>query len=94
MFSICFNNHVSGALTVSMTNASGDVLTLWRHEGDAGKQWYGIDVSLPSGTYRIQFTATYGNSIHGDIAIDDITLVPESKFKDQGNIFFLLKKPS
>ncbi|XP_078657139.1 receptor-type tyrosine-protein phosphatase F-like isoform X2 [Branchiostoma floridae x Branchiostoma belcheri] len=64
-----------GTLTVSVKDG-GTTTDIWTRSGNQGDQWFSVAVSIPAtGSYQVIFEGVRGNNAHGDIAIDDVTIL-------------------
>ncbi|XP_078658172.1 apical endosomal glycoprotein-like [Branchiostoma floridae x Branchiostoma belcheri] len=64
-----------GTLTVSAT-AAGTTTNIWTRSGNQGNQWFSVAVSIPAtGSYQVIFEGVRGINAHGDIAIDDVSIL-------------------
>ncbi|CAH1243823.1 PTPRA [Branchiostoma lanceolatum] len=64
-----------GTLTVSV-KADVGTTGIWTKSGNQGNQWFNVAVSITStGSYQVIFEAVKGELAHGDIAIDDVSIL-------------------
>ncbi|XP_019631236.1 PREDICTED: receptor-type tyrosine-protein phosphatase alpha-like [Branchiostoma belcheri] len=64
-----------GTLTVSVKDG-GTTTPIWTRSGNQGDQWFSVAVSIPAtGSYQVIFVGVRGNNAHGDIAIDDVSIL-------------------
>ncbi|XP_035699728.1 MAM and LDL-receptor class A domain-containing protein 1-like [Branchiostoma floridae] len=64
-----------GTLRVSVT-AGGTATEIWSRSGNQGNQWFDVAVSIPvTGSYQVIFEGVTGANAHGDIAIDDVSIL-------------------
>ncbi|CAH1242850.1 MDGA1 [Branchiostoma lanceolatum] len=69
-----YGDHI-GTLTVSV-KAGGTTTNIWTRSGDQGDQWFSVAVSIPTtGSYQVIFEGIRGGNAHGDIAIDDVSIL-------------------
>ncbi|XP_052219421.1 MAM and LDL-receptor class A domain-containing protein 1-like isoform X3 [Dreissena polymorpha] len=86
MFGYNMNGPSIGLLSVYMT-AHGEKPgpLLWRMSGDQGQEWKGASVNLSSlEQYQVIIEAVVGNSYFGDIAIDDVAILPTACQQEKG----------
>ncbi|XP_078575827.1 uncharacterized protein LOC144861701 [Branchiostoma floridae x Branchiostoma japonicum] len=67
----------TGTLRVSVK--FGNTTTeIWSRSSNQGNQWFSVYVSIPvTGSYQVIFEAVRGSGDHGDIAIDDVSILQE-----------------
>ncbi|XP_066297911.1 uncharacterized protein [Branchiostoma lanceolatum] len=64
-----------GTLTVSV-KAESTTTAIWTRSGNQGNQWFSVTVSIPTtGSYQVIFEGVRGGNVHGDIAIDDVSIL-------------------
>ncbi|XP_078575821.1 uncharacterized protein LOC144861696 [Branchiostoma floridae x Branchiostoma japonicum] len=64
-----------GTLRVSV-KAVGTATEIWSRSGNQGNQWFSVAVSIPvTGSYQVIFEGVRGGNAHGDIAIDDVSIL-------------------
>lgn len=74
-----FGNGI-GTLTVIINDKDdGSETAIWSLSGEAGNVWYQAEVPISSQTaFRILLVAKVGKNHLGDIAIDDVSIIPGS----------------
>ncbi|XP_035699729.1 uncharacterized protein LOC118432298 [Branchiostoma floridae] len=71
----CPSSGCVGTLRVSV-NAGGTTTEIWSRSGNQGNQWFSVAVSIPvTGSYQVIFEGVKGGNAHGDIAIDDVSIL-------------------
>ncbi|CAH1243820.1 MDGA1 [Branchiostoma lanceolatum] len=64
-----------GTLTVSV-KAGGTTTVIWSRSRNQGNQWFSVAVNIPTtGSYQVIFEGVKGELAHGDIAIDDVSIL-------------------
>ncbi|XP_078575826.1 MAM and LDL-receptor class A domain-containing protein 1-like [Branchiostoma floridae x Branchiostoma japonicum] len=64
-----------GTLKV-FVKAGGTTTEIWSRSGNQGNQWFSVAVSIPvTGSYQVIFEGAKGANAHGDIAIDDVSIL-------------------
>ncbi|XP_035699721.1 uncharacterized protein LOC118432292 [Branchiostoma floridae] len=65
----------TGTLRVSV-KAGGTTTEIWSRSGNQGNQWFSVAVSIPvTGSYQVIFEGVRGGNAHGDITIDDVSIL-------------------
>jgi hypothetical protein len=74
----CFYFHESflSVYFFSQQNSHGHSQKLWSQSQDHGTNWLHAKINLPNTPGKIVIEGYRGADIHGDIALDDIKLVP------------------
>ncbi|XP_052219415.1 uncharacterized protein LOC127836837 isoform X2 [Dreissena polymorpha] len=85
-FGYSMNGLSIGIISVYMTaNGEKPGSLLWRMSGDQGQEWKGASVNLSSlEQYQVIIEAVVGNSYFGDIAIDDVAILPTACQQEKG----------
>ncbi|XP_019642580.1 PREDICTED: MAM and LDL-receptor class A domain-containing protein 1-like [Branchiostoma belcheri] len=64
-----------GTLKVSV-KTGGTTSDIWTRSGNQGDQWFSVAVNIPANnSYQVIFEGVRGSGIHGDIAIDDVSIL-------------------
>ncbi|XP_063437904.1 integumentary mucin C.1-like [Mytilus trossulus] len=67
--------HFIASLSVYIKDSDGNLQKLWSQSENHGNNWLPAKINLPDTPGQIVIEGYRGADIHGDIAIDDITLV-------------------
>lgn len=71
-------NGVSGTLNVWLNKTTADPQLIWTLSGNQGSNWQEAQLPIPLilSIYTLYFEGIRGPTFNGDIAIDDIDLLP------------------
>ncbi|XP_052085115.1 nephronectin-like [Mytilus californianus] len=72
------SDHTLGtaSLSVYIKDSHGNLQKIWSQSGNHGNNWLPAKINLPDTPGQIVIEGYRGADIHGDIAVDDIKLVP------------------
>lgn len=74
-----YGNGIGTLSVVINDKEDGSEIEIWSLSGEAGNAWYQAEVPISSQTpFRILLAAKVGRNHLGDIAIDDVSLIPGS----------------
>lgn len=72
-----FGNGIGILSVIINDKEEGTDTEIWSLSGEAGNSWYPAEVSISCpNTFRILLVGQVGRNNLGDIAIDDISLIP------------------
>ncbi|KAI8513660.1 hypothetical protein Bbelb_079840 [Branchiostoma belcheri] len=75
LLSPSYRRYPDGTLKVSV-KTGGTTSDIWTRSGNQGDQWFSVAVSIPANnSYQVIFEGVRGSGIHGDIAIDDVSIL-------------------